>query len=470
MLRLLCAALVVAATAQAEPTNAEVMRELHRIEAASLRGATDSIRIEYTAKSQERPADPMPRVFLAWLTLPSDDAWNQLKAVATIYPDNPWVHYGMGRIYTKWKMRDQARAEVDGVLKRDPRFYPAIIVAGDLALAQGDGAKAEAEYRRALAIDDEPLARSGLGLALLKQGKKAEALEALKASTRAFPEQPAALAELIPLLAEAKDPAMLDAAQAAADLRPKDREARKTLADLRLEAGDRAGAAKEYDRLLALGNPEAATLERLSGLYRALDAGVDEERVLTTLSAVQSSNAAPLVRLFELRSARNDLPGAEAALTAALDRDPTQKAPRLALAKLKSQQGLLAEALEQYRLARLHAPDDTEAKARVGQLEAELKLPKSPHRGKVGGVYWAVTASLNKVFGERLAAHPDLAGTIKVRLKIGPEGTVTGLELIEDSVKDPILLGHVYFSLKDARYQEKKVEPVIEFQLGKKKK
>ena len=260
MLRFSCAALVVAATVQAQPTTPEVMKELRRLEAAGLKGATDAIRIEYTTKAKERPSDPMLRVYLAWLSLPSDDSWNQLKAVATIYPDNQWVHYGMGRIYTKWKMRDQAKSEVELTLKRDPAFYPGITVLGDLALGHDDATQAEAQYRRALAVDDDPLARSGLGLALLKQGKKAEALEALKASTHAFPEQPTVLAALIPLLVEAKDPAVLDAAQAASDLRPKDRDARKTLADLRLEAGDKAGAAKEYDRLIALGNPDPAAV------------------------------------------------------------------------------------------------------------------------------------------------------------------------------------------------------------------
>lgn len=465
-----CAALVVAATVQAQSPTPEVMKELRRIEAAALRGAADSIRIEYTAKGQERPSDPMPRVYLAWLTLPSDDSWNQLKAVATIYPDNPWVHYGMGRIYTKWKMRDQAKAEVELTLKRDPKFYPGITVLGDLALSQDDGAQAEAQYRRALALEDDPLARAGLGLALLKQGKKAEAVEALKASARAFPEQPAVLASLIPLLLEAKDPAVLEAAQVAAELRPKDREARLTIATLRFDAGDKAGAAKDYDRLIALGNPDPAVVERLASLYRELGSSADEERVVGIVAASQPSNPEPCLRLYELRLAKQDLPGAEAALTEALSRDPKLKAPRLALAKLKAETDQGYQALEQYRLVRELDPQDAEAKEQLAKLGADFKLPKRPLRGSVNGVYWSVTASLDKLFAERRAARPGLAGKVKLRLQVGPKGTVTSIEVVEDTLKDAILLGHVYFSLKDAQYQEKKVEPVIEFELGGKKK
>ena len=40
----------------------------------------------------------------------------------------------MGRIYTHWKgMSDLARTEFDAVLKKDPKFFPAIIGLGDIA-------------------------------------------------------------------------------------------------------------------------------------------------------------------------------------------------------------------------------------------------------------------------------------------------------------------------------------------------
>lgn len=466
------AALVLAAALGAEaPTSevSEVARELLRLEAASLEGTADAARIDYAARSRERPADPMPRIALAWLTLPSDDAWNQLKAVATIYPDNPWVHYGMGRIYATWKMKDQARAEVLLVLTKQPRFFPAVTVLGDLFLAEGDAAKAEAEYRRALALGDDPRARTGLGLALLAQGKQPEALESLKASVRTFPQQPAALAALIPLLIDAKDPAALEVAQAAAALRPKDREARRVLAQLRFDAGDKVGAAKEYDRLAALGNPAPATLERLAGLYRELDAGMDEERILVVRLAADPSDPAPCLRLAELRLARQDVPGAEAALEQALERDPKLKGPHLTLAKLALDRGRSTQALRHYRAARELDPDDAEAKEKVARLESEFKLPKRPLKGNVNGVYWAVRSSLDKLAFARRAYKPSLAGRLKVRLEIGPAGRVTALEIVEDSLQDSVMLGHVYFSLIDAQYHEKKVQPVIEFVLGKRR-
>jgi tetratricopeptide (TPR) repeat protein len=409
----------------------------------------------------------MPRVYLAWLTLPSDDAWNQLKNIAQLSPDNPWVHYGMGRIYTKWKMVDQARAEVNPVLKRDPKFYPALTVLGDLLAFKENWADAEATYRQVLQLADDPVARSGLGLALLKQHKKDEALTELKQSTVAFPEQPLALATLLPLLLEAHDPAALGSARSLAELRPKDREARRTIAELAFAAGDKAAAAKEYEKVLQLGAPDASTLNRLGGLYRELFEREKEEKVMKSLALLEPANADPQLRLAQLRLEQKDQAGADAALVEAVTRDPTRVDALLMLAKSKVSQGVLFEALERYRAAKEAAPTNDEALAGVAKLEGDFKLRKAPIKGNVNGTYYAVTASLEKFFAERKAANPALAGKLRVRVKINKSGTTDGVEVIEDTLKDPLLLGHVYFSLKDAEYSEKKkLEPVIDFELG----
>ena len=410
MLRLSCAALVVAATVQAQSTTPEVMKELRRIEAAALKGSADSIRIEYTAKSRERPSDPMPRVYLAWLTLPSDDSWNQLKAMATIYPDNPWVHYGMGRIYAKWKMRDQAKAEVELTLKRDPKFYPGITVLGDLALSQDDGAQAEAQYRRALALDDDPLARAGLGLALLKQEKKAEAVEALKASIRAFPEQPVVLASLIPLLLEAKDPALLDAAQGAADLRPKDREARRTIADAALRRGRQGrrgeGVRSTAARWATRTSPCSSAWPRCT-VSSAPSA--DEERVVQNVAASAPSNPEPCLRLAELRLAEEGSPRRRGGhLRGAQPRPQAQGAEaRTCQAQGGGRPGLPgARAVPAGARARSAKPPRRRSTWR--SWRADFKLPKKPLKGNVNSVYWSVAASLDKLFTERARRTPGV--------------------------------------------------------------
>lgn len=453
------------------PPTAATMTELQRIEAASVRGSVDALRLKYQEAARARPGDVMPRIFVAWCSVPSEDAWNQLKAIAAIYPDNPWVRYGMGRIYTNWKgMSDMARVEFELVLKRDPRFFPALVGLGDLARLRDDLAGAEQHYQAALALAEDPFARSGLGLTLAASQKGGEAREELKKAIAAMPEQPQALMRLITLSMEAKDPESVNMAQLLADLRPKDAVARKMLADLRFEADDKQGAAREYERLVRLGNPELGILHRLAELYRALGDVEGEERALQTAAALDRTNPEPNLRIARLRLARKDFEGAEGQWLEALARDPKRAEAREALGQARLEKGVLHEALEEFRLALAIDPSMAATAALVQKLEADFKLPKKKARGSVNNIYWAVQSSLGKMFEERKAASPGLAGKLKLRVRISKEGRADGVDVLDDSLKDPHLLGHVYFGLKDAEFPKQKTEPVFEFELGPKKK
>lgn len=462
---------VVHAAPEVLPPTAPTMAELQKIEAASYRGTVDVQRMKYQDLARAKPGDAMPRVFVAWCTLPSDDAWNQLKAIATIFPDNPWVRYGMGRIYTHWKgMSDLARTEFEAVLKKDPKFYPAIIGLGDVARVKQDFPLAEEKYRAALALADDPFGRAGLGLALAGQGKKDEALTELKKAIAAQPEQPQALNTLVKLSVEAKDPDTVKAAQALADLRPKDREARKMLADLRFEANDKPAAAKEYERLVRLGNAELPVLQRLAALYKELSDTEGEERTLQIIAALDDKSPEANLRIAELRLARKDLEGAEGQWLEALARDPKQVVALESIAKLRLDAGHLHEALDEYRKVLAVDAARAESAAAAAKLETDFKLPKKKAKGAPTNVYWAVQASLARFFDERKLTHRELAGKFKLRVRITAEGKVDGVDVLEDTLKDPLLLGHVYFGLKDAEFSKQKAEPVFEFELGAKKK
>lgn len=443
------------AAKEAAPPVVETMAELRKIEAAGHHDGIAPFRIKYTEQAQKRPNDPMPRVFVAWCTLPSDDAWNQLKAISTIFPDNPWVRYGMGRIYTNWRgMADLARLEFETILKRDPAFFPAIVGLGDVARVKENYELAEQKYRAALALSDDPFAHAGLGLVLAAQKKNDEALRELKKAIAAQPEQPAALAVLVTLSVAAKDPGTLGAAALLAELRPKDREARQRLADLRFEAGDKAGAAKEYERLVRLGGASLDTHQRLVSLYRELGDAEGEERALQNVAVLDAKAVEPVLRMAELRAARKDYEGAEGSWLEALARDPKNTAAHAGIARAKLEQGVQYEALEHLRLA-----GDAE---QVARLESDFKLPKKKPKGSVNNVYFAAQASLAKAF-------PAAAGKLRIRVRITKEGAVDGVDVLEDSINDPLVLGHVYFMLRDAEYAKQKGEPVFEFEVGRKK-
>jgi hypothetical protein len=172
----------------------------------------------------------------------------------------------------------------------------------------------------------------------------------------------------------------------------------------------------------------------------------------------------------ELKLAAKDEAGAEAQLREALVREPAALEGHLMLARLQLGRGVLHEALEEYRRALAIDAASAEAGREVKRLEAEFKLPKRPLKGNLNGVYWAAGQSLERLYVERRAARPALGGLIRLRLKLSAKGVLDGVEIVEDTVKDPVLLGHVWFSLRDAAYQDrKKLEAVIEFTLGKKK-
>lgn len=455
------------------PPTAEAMAELRRIEGASYhQSALDPFRMKYQDQARANPTLVMPRVYVAWCTLPSDDAWNQLKAISTIYPDHPWVRYGMGRIYTTWKsMTDLARTEFEAVLKRDPTFFPALVGLGDVARVKKDFVTAEEKYRAALALNDDPFAHAGLGLALAAQDKKAEALVELKKAIAAHPEQPAAVNLLVKLTAETKDPDAVKAAEALCELRPKEREARKLLADLRFDGGDKAGAAKEYERLVRLGNPEQPVLQRLAELDRELGDAESEERNLTVIAALDDKNPAPNLRIAELRLARKDYEGAEGQWLEALARDPKLVSAQLGMAHAHLEQGLLTDALLNFRQALKLDPAQPEALAKSTELEARFRLPKRKPKGKADNVFWAVHANLLKFFEEKQAANRELEGRMRLRVRINQDNQVTAVDVLEDTLKDPELLGNVYFGLFDSEFVGlAKADPVFDFIMGKKQK
>ena len=100
--------LLAALPARAQTTPPEVLKKLRAIEVAGLKGQADAIRLDLQEQAHAKPGDVMLRIYIAWCAIPSDDSWNQLKGIASVNPDNLWAHLGMGRIYGRWKMRDQA--------------------------------------------------------------------------------------------------------------------------------------------------------------------------------------------------------------------------------------------------------------------------------------------------------------------------------------------------------------------------
>jgi tetratricopeptide (TPR) repeat protein len=461
-----------AAPPKASMTTQQVRSESEKVLGAGWKGNVDQVRYNWQEAARKAPSDPLPRILLAFCTFPSDDAWNQFKAIAQLYPDNTWAHLGMGLVYVHWKMRDQAKNEFETALKLDPAFYPALVGLGDLAVQGGDMTGAEAKYRQALKLNDDAQAHAGLGSVLMAQGKESEGRKELAASFALWKDQPKVVQELFTAAKADNDlKKAAEYAEALAALKSRDRDVRKQLADLRYELGQKDVAAQEYERLLRLGNPDKAVVERLAGLYKELGNADKEETVLYQLSSLEKSSPRAPLRLAELAKAKGNAESEEGHLLEAISRDPKCVPAHLEIARLREEKGVLHEAVLALRAAAaVEGPEQAAIKERLDTLEKSLKLAPKPAKGTPDAIYGKVAASLNALFLERRAAKPALQGELKFRVRVDDKGVVQSVDVLSDTVGDPTLVAHVYFSLHDAEYPKSKREPVFSFELGPKKK
>lgn len=441
------------------------MAELRSIEASVQRGRADSCKSQYREQVRATPELVMPRVFLAWCSMPGEDAWNQLKVLSAAAPQDVWVLWGLGHVYLHWNgMREKAQSAFAQALKNDASFYPALIGLGEVARQQGDWAQSMEHFRAALRLEEDPGARAGLGLALVSANQSGEGRQELERGLNAYAEQPEALRAL--LNADVASPNALRWAQTLSELRPQDKEAWMSLAQQHERAGDTKEAAKALEKWVALGAPTPQILERLATLYRQLGDGEKEERTLTLWAAADPRGTKPNLRLAELSAARGDLEFAKGQWLEVLDRNPQCHEAREALARQLTKEGVWHEALEELRFVLAAEPQRISALELARQLQQSMKISSRSLKGRPTDVETALKSSLSALYRERLTQKPELRGQMKFRVRLSAAGQTVGVDLLADTLQDPPLVGHAYFGLRDAVYASSKRELVFDFALG----
>jgi cytochrome c-type biogenesis protein CcmH/NrfG len=457
-------ALAAAETRQLAQDRA-VSAELRSITARARRGEAAKVRQGYLEQSRSRPLDVMPRLYAAWAGAPSEDAWEEVARIAKMNVEEPWAWALSAAIYLQWRgFLDQANAEFDRALKARRGFVPARVGKADVLRKQGKLAEAKAAYEAVLsAAPDWQEALSGLGLTLaaLQDGAAKAVLEKALAID---PEDLAATAALARLAVQAKDADQaIHLTAKMLESSPRDREARLSLARMKQEKQDLAGAAEQYEAAMAL-SQDLATAQALAGLYRELKRSDDEIRALEKVAQLSPRDAEPLLRIAELRKAEGDEGRAEKALRGAAERKPGDATLLLALARSAASRDDLIAGIEAYRLAK--AEGAAEAAAELKELEAKALLAEPPLAGDVNAVYRQVFRRLQKGYRDRAKKGGAPGGKLRVRVAIAEDGKVTQVETLEDTVHDEILGALVYFSLKDAQYPKVKKSPTFEFVLG----
>lgn len=448
----------------APPPVTEVMETLRKLETARLRGTSDVLAREWEAQSRSKPKDPMPRIYKAWLSFPADTCWNELKAISILHPENPWPHLGMGLIYVRWGLQEEARQSLAAALRESPGFTPAVWGEALRLQAAGKYPEAEARFREALAQLDAPQLRAGLGLMLAqREGREAEAREQLARAVEAWPEQPEALEKLAQLARAANDASTAArAGEKLVSLRPNDKEAHRLQADLWLAITEREKAAKSLERYVELGGSEAPPLATLARVYAELRKPAEEEQALQRLVGVELKDPEPVLRLAELVEARGEGATLEPLLVKALERAPQRGDVHVRRARWLLKQERTQDALEAYRAA-LAAPERRvpEAEAEAAELARRFRLPSTPARGTEDQIYSRVSLGLVALYTERLKEQPGLKGLLKVRVRVDASGRATQVSVVQDSLKDALVAGHAYFAFLDAQYPPGNPEPVF---------
>jgi Tfp pilus assembly protein PilF len=452
--------------AVAPPPEAEVLATLRKLETARLRGTSDVLAREWEAQTRAKPKDPMPRIYKAWLAFPSDACWNELKAISVLHPENPWPHLGMGLIYVRWGLQEEARQSFAAALRESPDFTPALWGEALRLQAAGKYPEAEARFREALSRLDAPQLQAGLGMMLAqREGREAEARELLARSVEAWPEQPEVLEKLSQLALAAKDArTAARVGEQRVALRPNDREAHRRQADLWLTVAEREKAARSLERYIELGGSEPAVLATLVRVYAELGRAADEEQALRRLVGVELKDPEPVLRLAELAEARGEPAAVEALLVTATERAPQRGDLHVRRARWLLKQERPRDALEAYRAA-LAAPERRvpEADAEAAALVRRFRLPSTPARGSEDQIYSRVSLGLVALYMERLKEQPGLKGILKVRVRVDANGRATQVSVVQDSLKDVLIAGHAYFAFLDAQYPPGNPEPVFQY-------
>jgi Tfp pilus assembly protein PilF len=202
------------------------------------------------------PASPLYSVGLGYLALIREnfqDAEGYLRQAVEKYPDSALVHLGLVQLYQKTKDSDRAFNELREVLKIDPQngwareqFEALKTQKTDLAveearsaMAQGDIEKGTEAYLKALHFSPEsPAIHLALAEIYKKQNKPSSAIIHLKAAAAADPENVKILEEYAATLAEARQyERSLEVYGKLRELEPSNKKVQEQVEDLKNKLG-----------------------------------------------------------------------------------------------------------------------------------------------------------------------------------------------------------------------------------------
>ena len=108
-----------------------------------------------------------------------DEAIAEGRRAEELDPLSPIISTDVGANLTRARRLDEAIAQFNRTLTLDPNFYAARYALATVYHAKGNYAEAIAEYRKALALSDDPWVKALLARSLAKSGQRDEAIKIL---------------------------------------------------------------------------------------------------------------------------------------------------------------------------------------------------------------------------------------------------------------------------------------------------
>jgi putative PEP-CTERM system TPR-repeat lipoprotein len=284
--------------------------------------------------------------------------------------------------YLRTGRLDKARQALAPLLKSSPGNPEVQALAGQVYLTGGDAKGAEAAFEIAAKKQTEDAdAQSRLGLSRLAAGDREGGIAALEQAVRLDTES--GRPDLVLIVAHLRN-RDADRALAAIDALEKKRQTDPVSINLRgtayLLKNDPDRARAEFKRALEVDPAYFSAANNLARMYVTEDKVADAEAVLQQFVAKSPKNADALMALAGLKARTPEgTPESLKLLRQAIDANPKQVNPRLALIELHQLSGDRGKALAAANEALNAMPDEPRvldalalAQARAGELEASV--------------------------------------------------------------------------------------------------
>jgi Tfp pilus assembly protein PilF len=426
---------------------------------------------------KSQPGAPAVDRFICALSEPNDEvSWPLFKQISLDAPKEAWGEIGMGHVYVRWHLRDQAEHAFARALAIDPQNPVALVERAIGARTFGDTAAAKMQVEQILARDPND-ARARLLVAQLSEDANAPVQEqqanyqhAIDSSSDLYEARHwmAGVAEK-----SGDNAAALEATEALAQMNPRDLATQRKLGALKHATGDEAGAAQAYEAAVALGDTNKETWAGLAAAKRALKDNAGEEQALRRWRRIDPKDRAVIVRLFNLRAQARDEAGMEEQARALLALDPKDSGAHLVLASVKGTHHDYLGKMDELNAAisgNVHpeaktAPDL--ARTELVALRAKLEIPEKPLlAANPDGVYRVTSRHLTALYEERRKEKPDLRGNLSVQLKINASGAADSVEVTEDTLKDPEISQRLVAAMREGEWPKAKKTLTLKYELA----